>query len=150
MENSVLLVRIYLPEIPRVPTTRPSREKKKSIPSRTCIIHSHSFFLSLFLSLSHTLSFILFPSPSFSLLLYIYILKTRKILLFLSVVLSRQNEKNGVLAEFPTSKDAFAFPFLLPGNCVTSRLPGTVRGVHPPEVTPGATRLSQDPIWNPR
>lgn len=58
MENSVLLVRIYLPEIPRVPTTRPSREKK-SISSRTCIIHSHSFSPSLFLSFSLSISFFL-------------------------------------------------------------------------------------------
>lgn len=105
MENSVLLVRIYLPEIPRVPTTRPSREKKKYI--NTHMHHSLSFFLSLslvlFRSFALSLSFFLslflsytfpflssFPFfPSFSL----FLLRTRKILFFLYLGFPGKREK---------------------------------------------------------
>lgn len=58
MENSVLLVRIYLPEIPRVPSTRSPREKKTLYTVIHHVTHtltlSSSFSLSLspFLSLS--------------------------------------------------------------------------------------------------
>lgn len=99
MENSVLLVRIYLPEIPRVPTTRPSREKKKYID--THMHHSLSFFLSLSLALFRSLSFshyfllilFLFYPLSLSLLLFLFLLRTRKILFFLYLGFPGKREK---------------------------------------------------------
>lgn len=124
MENSVLLVRIYLPKIPRVPTTRPSREKK-SISSRTCIIHSHSFFpsrslpLSLFF-FSHSSSYPF--SLSLSLSLSLLLLGQERFFFFTSGSFPA-NEKNGILAEFLTLKDVFAYPFFRQRTLVAGSFP---------------------------